>query len=103
MNEPTIWVVYNDTRKDFSKAGKFGKLKDIFSSAVRNYDGALLIEHVQTVLEKSNPEDYLLIVGDPALCSIATVVMADLHGTVNMLRWNRDTYQYNPLTLTFYE
>lgn len=98
----SVFIVYNDRRKDFSKAEIFGELRDIFSSVGRNYDGKILIEHARSVLGKAEPGDYLLLVGDPALCSICTTVMCEmLEGHCNILRWNRDHMEYTPLQLDF--
>lgn len=101
LNEPTVWIVFNDTRKDFSKAENFGRLKDVFSSIPRNYDGATVIEHARHVLQRSTPEDYLLMVGDPALCAVCVTVMSEYHGGANLLRWDRERMQYNILDLDF--
>jgi hypothetical protein len=99
--ENTVWVVFNDTRKDFTKAEVYGKIKDVFSSIGRAYNGPELIEHARHVLEKSKPTDYVLLVGDPALCAICTTVMAELHGGSTVLRWDRERFHYIPLELDF--
>jgi len=102
MSKPTVYVVYNDKRKDMSKAEKFGELKDVFSSTGRTFNGEVLIEHARHVLSKAKEGDYLLIVGDPALCGICMVAMADQLGTFDILRWDRDNFQYLASTLNFY-
>lgn len=101
MNTNKVWIVYDDRRKDFSKAERYGELRDIFSSVGRNYDGPTLIEHARHVLAASEPTDYILMVGDPSLCAICTTAMVELHGGANLLRWNRDKLQYDPLELDF--
>lgn len=97
----TVWIVFNDKRKDFSKAEEFGELKDIYSSMGRTYNGEALIDYARHVLAKAKDGDYLLIVGDPTLCGICTVVMAEVVDKVNLLRWNREDFKYEPLVLDF--
>ena len=103
VNTKTVFVVYNDKRKNMKDAERFGELKDVFSSIGRNYNGDKLIEHARRVLQDWKEGDYLLLVGDPALCAICTAVALeyDAFGEVNILRWNRDDFQYVPLTLNF--
>ncbi len=98
---PTVWVTYDDKRKDFSKAEQFGELKDVFSSLGRHYNGGHLIEHARHVLGKSLPGDYLLVVGDPVLVGICIVAMLENDEEINVLRWDRELFQYVPLTLNF--
>lgn len=100
-NQRTVFVVFADHRKDFSKAEEFGQLRDVFSSVGRNYNASALIEHARHVLGQSQPGDYLLVVGDPTLVGICMVVMAELDGRMNLLRWDRDDFRYSPLSLDF--
>lgn len=99
--KPTVWIVYNDRRKDMSKAEQYGELRDVFSSVGRDYNGQKLIEHARSVLSKAKEDDYLLIVGDPTLCAICFAAMLEQTGIVKVLRWDRDNFQYHPLSLDF--
>lgn len=101
MNERNVFIVYNDTRKDMSAAEKFGKLRDVFSSMGRQYNGDKLIEHARRVLRNWEPGDYLLLVGDPALCCICAAVALEIEGEINVLRWDRTNFEYTPLKLNF--
>ena len=102
-NTKTVYVVYADKRKDFSAAEKFGELKDVFSSVGRSYNSDALISQARRVLSNWQEGDYLLLVGDPALCAICTAVVLeyDPFGQINMLRWNRDSFEYVPLYCNF--
>ncbi len=104
-NRRTVYVVYADKRKDMSDAERFGDLKDVFTSSVvgRRYDSDKLITYARNALAKWKNGDYLLMVGDPALCAIcfAVALEYDMFGEVNVLRWNRDEYQYTPLSCNF--
>ena len=100
-NTSTVFVVYNDTRKNMSAAEKFGQLKDVFSSVGRVYNGDKLIEHARRVLDGWQPGDYLLLVGDPALCGICMAVALESEEEINVLRWDRTNFDYVPLRLNF--
>jgi len=100
-NEKQVFVVYNDTRKNMSAAEKFGKLKDVYSSVGRVYNGDKLIEHARRVLDNWQPGDYLLLVGDPTLCGICMAVALESEEEINVLRWDRVNFDYVPLRLNF--
>lgn len=101
MNERSVFVVYNDRRKDFSAAERYGKLKDVFSSVGRAYNGDKLIEHARRVLRNWQPGDHLLLVGDPTLCGICMAAVLEKEGEINVLRWDRVNFEYVPLRLNF--
>lgn len=101
-NQKTVFVVFNDTRKDMSKAERFGRLKDVFSSVGRNYNADALIAHARHVLEKADKGDCLLLVGDPTLCGICMTVLSEYQDAFEVLRWDRDRFDYFPLMLKFY-
>lgn len=101
MNQKNVFIVYNDTRKDFSAAEKYGQLRDIYSSLGRQYNGDKLIEHARRVLRNWQPGDYLLMVGDPTLCAICMSVILEKEGEIDVLRWDRNQFEYAPLKLNF--
>jgi len=101
INNATVYVVYNDSRKNMSAAEKFGKLKDVYSSVGRVYNGDKLIEHARRVLDNWQPGDYLLLVGDPTLCGICMAVALEAEEEINVLRWDRVNFDYVPLKLNF--
>ncbi len=95
-NQATVYVVQNDSRKDFSDAERYGQLKDIFGNVGPRYNTARMLEHARRVLRNWQPGDHLLIVGDPTLCGVAMLVVAEQHGQVDVLRWDRVDYKYVP-------
>ena len=103
MNNKTVWVVYNDTRKNMSAAEKFGAMKDVFSSVGRVYNGDKLLEHARRVLQNWQDGDHLLLVGDPTLCAICMAVALEFSETeeIDILRWDRNNFDYTPLKLNF--
>ena len=101
MNQSTVFVVYNDARKNMSAAEKFGNLKDVFTSVGRVYNGDKMIEHARRVLKDWQPGDFLLMVGDPTLCAICMSVALEYDEEINVLRWDRVNFDYTPLVLNF--
>ena len=101
INKATVYVVYNDSRKNMSAAEKFGQLKDVYSSVGRVYNGDKLIEHARRVLDNWHPGDYLLLVGVPTLCGICMAVALEAEEEINVLRWDRVNFDYVPLKLNF--
>ena len=100
---PTVYIVYNDRRKDLSAAEKFGQLRDMFYGRV-NYERA--VEHARKMLHDFNAEtDYLLVIGDPALVGVVMSVALEYANdeSITVLRWNRDELEYMPQTFNFAE
>ena len=95
-----VFVVYRDSRKDMSAAEKFGQLRDMFSGKVR-YD--LIVGQARKMLHDYRDGDYILMVGDPALCSVVCAVALEFseEESLRLLRWDRDEVDYRPLELGF--
>lgn len=96
-NKPnTVYIVQNDSRKDYSDAERFGQLRDIFGNVSRTYNPPRMLEHARRVLRNWREGDYLLMAGDPTLCGVAMVAVAEFHGIVDVLRWDRVDFVYVP-------
>lgn len=95
-NSATVYVVQNDSRKDFSDAQRYGQLRDVFGNVGYKYNTARMLAHARRVLRHWQEGDHLLIVGDPTLCGVAMLVIAEQHGVVDVLRWDRVDYKYVP-------
>ena len=92
----TVYIVQNDSRKDFSDAERFGQLKDVFGNVGWKYNTDRMLDHARRVLRNWQEGDHLLIVGDPTLCGIAMLVVAEQHDVIDVLRWDRVDYMYVP-------
>ena len=97
----TAWLVQADRRRDYSAAEQFGEVKEIFSSINRDFDPKAAIEHARRVLIKMQPEDYIVMAGDPALCAICVTVAAEYHGSCRVLNWNKVKLNYSEKILAF--
>jgi hypothetical protein len=93
-NQRTVFVVQVDYSKDISDAKRFGQLQAVFSRPRRPYDTSRMIARARRVLSRWQPGDYLLMVGDPALCAVCMVVASEYTGVVNLLSWERERFAY---------
>lgn len=100
-NAPTVYIVQNDSRKDFSDAERFGALRDVFGNVGLKYNTSRMLNHARRVLRNWKPGDYLLVVGDPTLCGVAIAVISEKHPVVDVLRWDRVDYMYVPQSWDF--
>lgn len=100
-NEKTVWVVYNDTRKNMVAAEKHGKLKDVFSSIGRHYSPDKIMAHARTTLQDWQEGDCLLMVGDPVLCAVCVAIVSETEAAVPVLRWDNTNFNYARLELNF--
>jgi len=95
-NSRTVWVVQVDNTKDMSEAKKFGQLKAVFGKPRKPYDTENMISRARHVLKEWQSGDYLLMIGDPALCAVALGLVHELTEVVNILSWDRNSFQYIP-------
>lgn len=102
VRTPRVYVVYNDTRKDMSAAEKFGQLTNMFGGKVR-YD--LAVGQARKMLVNYQDGDYIMMVGDPALCAVTCAVALEYSDseTLQLLRWDREEIEYKPLEMIFSE
>jgi hypothetical protein len=95
-NARTVYVVQADYNKDLSDARRFGTLRAVFVNPRRPYNTETLIIKAQHVLVGWEPGDHLLMLGDPTLCAVCMTVLAQDHDVINVLSWDRNTFQYQP-------
>lgn len=95
-NSRTVYVVQVDNSKDLSDAKRFGALRAVFGNPRKPYDTARMIGQARKVLSAYTPGDYLLMVGDPALCAVCASIVGEFCGELRILSWDRNTFQYMP-------
>lgn len=86
-------------------AAKYGTLKFLlpeFSQMI--FSPGPLVFKLNKLLRNYNPEDYLLLTGDPALIGVACAIVSDItNGKFNLLKWDRQERSYYPLKINLYE
>lgn len=99
---PTVFVV-QEHKHDLTKAERFGGIKLLLPFRAQVwYDPAPHVAKLQAGLATATPEDYLVLMGDPALIGIATATLAQrTAGRFNLLKWSRhgDDYVAIPVNL----
>ena len=62
-----------------------------------------MIHKLRKKLERFNDEDFLLLIGDPAIIAIAGVVASEANnGKFKLLKWDRYDGKYYPLSIDLY-
>ena len=86
-------------------AQKYGDLKFLlpeFSQMI--FSPGPLIFKLKKLLKDFKPEDYLLLIGDPALIGVACSIVSDItNGKYNLLKWDKQERQYYPIKINLYE
>lgn len=95
-NSKTVYVVQIDNNKDLSDAKKYGQLRAIFGKPRKPYNTAMMLNKARRVLQDFQSGDYLLMIGDPALCAVCMSVASEQEAVINLLSWDRDLFQYVP-------
>lgn len=98
---PTVYVIQNDNNKDLSDAKRYGDLEAVFFNPRKPYDTNFLLDMAHKVLSKITKYDYILMLGDPALCGVCTAVAREYCDEINILSWDRRSFSYLPLTFDF--
>ena len=63
-----------------------------------------LIFKLRKLLKDFQPDDYLLLTGDPAIIGVACSIVSDItNGKYNLLKWDKQERKYYPITINLYE
>jgi hypothetical protein len=108
----TVYVVQNQrkldtktgefvSRFDLGPAEKFGKIEFILSPTAKPFMEGLsdaneaIIDEINQKLSIFGSDDYLLLIGNPALIGLVVAVAAcHNEGNVKLLQWNREKGGY---------
>jgi hypothetical protein len=93
-NVQTVFVVQVDNNKDLSDAKRYGQLRGVFGKPRKPYDTHGMITKARRILSDWQPGDHLLMIGDPALCAVCMAVVSEQEDVINLLSWDRDSFQY---------
>lgn len=96
---PVVWVAHDSGDKNLSPATDFGDLRVLMSGASPPiYDAQHISDEIRRRMVGKDgiiAGDFLLLVGSPSICAIATAIAADiLHGEIQMLQWDRQERRY---------
>ena len=99
----TVYVVQENPKVDVVSANRFGELKALANKSEQvHLKPENIINNLKRQLRCFNDEDYLLLLGDPALIGAAMIVASNFNnGNVKVLKWDRIEKMYYPVKLSF--
>ena len=99
----TVYVVQENPKVDIVSANRFGELKALADRREQvHLRPDSIINNLKRQLRCFNDDDYLLLLGDPALIGAAMTVASNYNnGNVKVLKWDRIEIMYYPVTLSF--
>jgi hypothetical protein len=92
-----------DPNKDLSDAKTFGELRSVFFKPIYEDDRSDPVTHAHAQMQDYKDGDFLLMIGDPMACGIVMEIALGYseNQTLNVLRWDRRTLSYRPMSLNF--
>ena len=89
--------------KTLDKAGKFGVLEYLLSPSAHPFNPSNIIGDLHEKLKVFNDDDYLLLIGNPALIGMATSVAAHYNGgKVRLLQWSGRQGDYAEISVRMF-
>lgn len=83
---------------DLSPAEEFGELRYLLTPTAGPWNPESIIKDLWDNLQNFTSADYLLMVGNPILCGLATAVASEIsEGKVQFLQWNGRDRKYKPV------
>lgn len=108
-NKPRIFVVQKTMRWDAGKgelvpkfdlapAEEYGEIVYLLSPTAAPFNPDTILPELHAKLENITEDDYLLLVGNPALIGMVCAIAADYsQGCFNMLQWSGKDRKYLPI------
>ena len=96
----TVYVL-QETGKNFRSAEKFGNLKVLLPDNRNIILSAGPVAHkLRKELKDFCDEDYLLLIGDPAIIAVCGAIAAEVNGgRFKVLKWDRNDKRYYDLEI----
>ena len=95
-----VYVVQETNRHNILSAEKFGELRfllNIKDQIGLSSSGPFVVK-MKRGLSDFTSEDFLLLIGDPAACAVATSIASEkTNGRYNLLKWDRMEGRYFPI------
>jgi len=91
----TVFVTNKSSAHDYNSALSFGALTFVTSGNYPIFKTTRLQEEIIEKLAYSKPDDFLLLSGASGIAAIAMAVWLEMHGTANLLLWDRSRNEYS--------
>ena|SRR5438105_10414354 len=95
--EHTVFVVQNPDGKEILPAGKFGRLHVILTGKEHP---TMAFRKLREHMIAFKDTDFLLPIGSPLNIGLAMRVAFEKSSTINVLVWDRQSYNYNVERIT---
>ena len=89
----TVYVIQEVPGRNILSAEKYGTLKPLLSAGTQ----VVLSSQptIKKLLQDFNSDDYLLLMGDPAIIGIACAIASDINqGRYKVLKWDNQEKRY---------
>ena len=86
-------------------AAEYGEIKFLLPelSQIMWSPGPLIFK-LRNLLKNYTPNDYLLLVGDPAIIGVACSIVSDItNGKYKLIKWDKQERRYYPIEINLYE
>ncbi len=92
-----VFVIQEDPHKNLVPAKQYGGIVVLLPFGQVSFDASSAVEIMIKKLEDFDfDKDFLLLVGDPVLISIASAIVSRATGGIyNVLKWDRQEATYN--------
>lgn len=95
---PTVYVTQDSPGKNLLPAKQHGTLKVLLTMGDVMKGPKHMGAKLQRLLVDIQPYDSVLLIGDPIAMGLTmTIALHNTFGIVNVLRWDRQTYEYEKL------
>lgn len=102
MDEKRVYVVAKGFHS-WEAAAQHGKLIFLSTDAIGRTAVSNMLRQFLPELEKSNPDDLIVITGLSVMCSLACSIFARKHGRLNLLLYDASGDKYVRRTVLFPE
>jgi|TARA_A200000159_G_scaffold157352_1_gene173339 hypothetical protein len=108
----TVYVVqeiagtrFNSPKINITGALEYGDFKFLLPELSQlMWSPGPLIFQLRKLLKDYTPDDYLLLVGDPAIIGVACSIVSDItNGKYKLIKWDRQERKYYPIEINLYE
>ena len=108
----TVYVVqeiagtrFNSPKINITGALEYGDFKFLLPELSQlMWSPGPLIFQLRKLLKNYTPDDYLLLVGDPAIIGVACSIVSDItNGKYKLIKWDRQERKSYPIEINLYE
>jgi hypothetical protein len=101
----SVFVVQEVPGRNILGARSYGDLRVLLPSNTNIVlSPGPTIRRLREGLKEFNDQDYLLLMGDPAVIGLACVIASDINvGTYKVLKWDRIEKDYYPVSIDIHQ